>query len=143
MQLRRILTLLSRGLAGAALLFLLASPVLRAQHTTADAAQDSHIVTPGDLQQQLQSSAAERQSHIDSLTRFLSSPRAEQAMESARIDPAQVKNAIPSLSDAELASLSQRAARAQQDFAAGYVSNNTLLLIILVLVVVILLAVIR
>ncbi len=143
MQFRRILTLLTRGLAAAALLSLLSSPVLRAQHTIPDPAQDSHIVTPGDLQRQLQSSAADRQSNIDSLTQFLSSPMAKHAMKSAHIDPAQVKTAIPTLSDAELASLSQRAARAQHDFAAGYISDNTLLLIILVLVAVILIAVIR
>lgn len=137
---RKLTSFLTNGLALAAILALLAfTPALRAQQ----ADQNDHLVSPNQLQQQVQSESAARQKNIDTLTQFLSSPTAVRAMESNHIDPAQVKNAIPALSDSELADLSARAAQAQQQFAAGAMSNNTLLIIILVLVAVILIAVIH
>jgi CHASE3 domain sensor protein len=132
MQSRRTFT---RILFAATLPLLVASPVLRAQ--------DTHLVSPDQLQQQVQSASAMRQANIDSLTRFLSTPTAEKAMRDAKVSPLQVRTAIPTLSDQELANLSQRASTAQQAFAAGTLSNNDLLIIILILVVVILVAVIR
>ncbi|HEX4067579.1 MAG TPA: PA2779 family protein [Acidobacteriaceae bacterium] len=132
MQLRR--TFLALGLAGAAMLSL--TPAVFAQ-------QDGHLVSPGQLQQQMDSASAARQQNVATVTQFLSTPTAVHAMKSRGIDPAEVKNAIPNLSNAELASLSARATHAQQEFAAGNLSNNDLLIIILVLVVVILLVAIR
>ena len=145
MQLRQIFPRIVRGLiTSAALLSLLASvPVLRAQEPAQTSAGDTHIVSPAQLQQQVQAASADRQAKIDTLTQFLSTSMAERAMKSVHVDAAQVRTAIPNLSDSELADLSARAAHAQQDFAAGALDNNTLLIIILVLVVVILLAVVR
>jgi len=138
--LRKITSFLTNSLALTAILALLAfTPALRAQQTD----QSDHLVSPNQLQQQVQSASAARQQNIDTLTQFLSSPTAVKAMKANHIDPAQVKNAIPALSDSELASLSARAAEAQQQFAAGSMSNQTLLIIILVLVAVILIAVIH
>jgi hypothetical protein len=136
MHFRRIFSCVTRAFAAAALIALLA--------TSAHAQQPNrHLVSPDQLQQQVQSASATRQANVDSLTRFLSTPTAEKAMRDARINPVQVRTAIPTLSDQELASLSQRATSAQQAFAAGTLSNNDLLIIILILVVVILVAVIR
>ena len=118
---------------------LISAPTLRAQQ----ASSDDHLVTPTQLQQHVQNTSAARHANIDSLTHFLSTPTAEKAMREAKVDPVQIKTAIPTLSDQELASLSQRATQAQHDFAAGSISNQTLLIIILVLVAVILIAVIR
>ncbi len=61
-------------------------------------------------------------------------------MQDAKIDPIQVKTAIPTLSSAELANLSARADRAQHDFAAGGLSTLALALIIIAIVLIILLA---
>lgn len=144
MQARRSFIFLTRGLALSALLSLFAySPVLPAQQSAQNPAQDAHLVSPAQLQQQVQSASATRGKNIGALTQFLSSPMALRAMKSKHIDPSQVQNAIPSLSDSELADLSARAAHAQQEFAAGTIDNNTLLIIILILVAVILIAVIR
>lgn len=139
MQLRRTFSSVTRGVAAAALLSFLASPALQAQQT----GQAAHLVSPDQLQQQVQTASATRQANIENLTHFLSTPTAEKAMRDAKVDPVQVRTAIPTLSDQELASLSQRASSAQQAFAAGTLSNNDLLLIILILVVVILIAVIH
>lgn len=140
MQSRRTFSFLALSLAAAAMLSL--SPALRAQQTQTPA-PGTHLVSPAQLQQQVETTSAQRRKNIDTLTQFLSSPVAEKAMQSRDIDPKQVKNAIPTLSDAELADLSARASHAQQQFAAGALSNQTLLIIILVLVAVILIAVIH
>jgi pyruvate/2-oxoglutarate dehydrogenase complex dihydrolipoamide acyltransferase (E2) component len=139
MQSRRTFFHVSRAFAAAALFACLAAPALSAQQASASA----HLVSPDQLRQQVQSASSTRQANMDNLARFLSTPAAEKAMRDAKIDPIQVRNAIPTLNDQELANLSQRAAGAQKAFAAGTLSNNDLLIIILILVVVILIAVIR
>lgn len=148
----RFFSMMTRGLATVALASLFAtSAALHAQQAARIAPssvvistdQDSHLVSPAQLDRQLQDSTATQQKQIHALTQFLSTPQAEKAMKDARIDPEQVRTAIPSLSATELAELSARADRAQHDFAAGVINNQTLLIIILVLVAVILIAVIR
>jgi len=133
MQFQRIYRLCTRSLAVAALpLLFAASPTLRAQ--------DTHLVSPTQMQQQVQNATATRQQNIDTLNQFLATPTANKAMKDAKIDPAQVKNAIPTLSDAELANLSARASHAQSQFAAGGLTTLALALIILAVVLIILLA---
>ncbi len=138
MHFRRTFSFVTRAFAVAAMSSLLATSALAQQPS-----QAAHLVSPDQLQHQVQSASATHQANVDNLTRFLSTPTAEKAMRDAKIDPVQVRTAIPTLSDQELASLSQRATSAQQAFAAGTLSNNDLLIIILILVVIILVAVIR
>ena len=126
---------LSRGFFAAALASLLA---LAPGFTPKASAQD-HVVTSQALQQQVENSSAARQSDIANVTKFLSTPEADQAMRSAKIDPVQVRTAIPTLSSAELANLSQRATHAQQQFAAGMIGTGMLLVIVIVIAVVIIL----
>jgi hypothetical protein len=110
---------------------LLFAPAVRAQ---------DHLVTPDALQQQMQANSANRQQNIDTVTNFLSSPVAERAMKSHHYDPVQVRKAIPTLSDEELANLASRAGDAQQKFAAGFLGVGVLTLIILLIVVIIVVA---
>jgi len=150
MQSSRFASFMTRGLAAAALFTLLASScALRAQEGAANqtstgvqaAAPDAHLVSPSQLDRQVRQSTATRQKQIEGLTQFLSTPQAEKAMKDAKIDPVQVKTAIPTLSNAELADLSARADRAQHDFAAGGITTLALALIIIAIVLIILLAV--
>lgn len=104
--------------------------------TPAARAQD-HLVTSQALQQQVQSTSAARQQNIDTLTKFLSTPLAESAMKAHHISSVQVRTAIPTLSNQELASLAARASHAQQQFAAGFIGTGMLLVIIIAIVVVI------
>lgn len=128
--------LLSRGvLIPLLLLFLAFPPDLFSQATAED-----HIVSSQAMQQQVETKSATRQKEIDTVTGFLASPQAERAMRDAHINPAQVRTAIPALSDQELASLSARAADTQQKFAAGMISNDMLLLVILLIAVIIIVA---
>lgn len=92
-------------------------------------AQD-HVVPPSDLQKDVSAVSATRQKNLAQVEGLLSSPAAQQAMKSAHIDPQQVKNAIPQMSDDELAQLSARSEKAQKDFAGGRISDRDLLIIL-------------
>ena len=103
-------------------------------------AQD-HVVPPSDLQKDVSAVSATRQKNLAQVEEFLSSSAAQQAMKSAHINPEQVKNAIPQMSDDELAQLSARSEKAQKDFAAGRISDRDLLIILVGVAVLILIIV--
>jgi len=103
-------------------------------------AQD-HVVPSSDLQKDVSAVSAIRQKNLAQVEDFLSSAPAQQALKSAHIDPEQVKNAIPQMSDDELAQLSARSEKAQKDFAAGRISDRDLLIILVGVAVLILIIV--
>lgn len=114
---------------------------LLALSATSPARADStgHIVSNQAMQQQLQSQASTRQRNIETVTKFFSTPLAHRAMKMEHVDPAQVKDAIPTLSNSELANLSSRANQANQQFAAGALTTSQMLLLIIVLLIVVIL----
>jgi hypothetical protein len=114
-----------------AALFLISCPLM---------GQD-HVVSPADLQKQLVTATQARERNAETLTNALSAPAVEKAMAAAHIDSARVKSAIPTLTDSELANLATRADKANQDFAAGRMSDHDLLLILIAVAVLILLIV--
>jgi hypothetical protein len=130
---KKFATLLTHGVLPGLLVCALAFP----QDIFSQAAQQDHIVSSQALQQQLETSVAVRQRNIETLNSFLSSPTAQRAMQETHITPTQVKTAIPTLSDEELANLATRAADAQMKFAAGNFSDHDLLIIAIVVLVVI------
>jgi len=99
-----------------------------------------HVVSAEALQLQVVTASAARQKNIDTLTDLLKTPTAEKAMRDAKVDPVQVKNAIPTLSDDELANLSGRVTKAQSDFSAGILGIGLFTLIILVVILIIVVA---
>jgi protein-disulfide isomerase len=101
----------------------------------------NHVVSTGDIQNDVSNASAARQQNQKQVKDFLSSQEAQRAMKSAKIDPQQVTNAISQLNDAELASLAARSAKAQKDFAAGDIDNHDLLLILVGIAVLILIIV--
>src|SRR5437588_10125847 len=58
-----------------------------------------HLVSPSDLTKATVDSSQQRQRNIDTLDRFISSPKAQQALESAHIDSQQMKKRVSGLSD--------------------------------------------
>jgi phosphatidylserine/phosphatidylglycerophosphate/cardiolipin synthase-like enzyme len=120
-----------RSLIPAALILLMAFPA----GTFAQTAPADHLISSQNLQQQMLDSASSRKRNIETITNFLSTPEAEQAMRDAHFNAVQVKTAIPTLSDQELASLAARSADAQQKFAAGNLTKPELALIVIALVV--------
>jgi hypothetical protein len=104
-------------------------------------AAETHVVTPADLQKQVVAAAQSRQSRIAQVTQFLSTDKAQKAITSAGMDPQQVKTAVATLSDDDLAQLSTRVNKAQSDFAAGNITDHDLVLITLGIVVLVLIIV--
>lgn len=100
-----------------------------------------HLVTPNQLQQSTVTASQARQRNIQEIRQFLSSPQAQKAFQRTHANPEEVKKAVSGLSDQELAQLSQRATKAQRDFAAGDISTEMLILILVAIILVILLAV--
>jgi hypothetical protein len=130
MQLNR--TRFVQVIAATFLVAIFAAPQLMAQ---------SHVVSSADLQKEIVSVTQTRQQNIDTLTNALSGSKAEKALKAAQVDPTQVKTAVSSLSDAELAQLAARASHAQNDFAAGRISDRDLLIILVGVAVLILIIV--
>lgn len=136
--------ILLRGVLPAVLGVLIACPAgTMAQATAAPAADQDHIVSTQTLQEQVQDTAAVRQKNIETVSQFLSTPAAEKAMRDARVDAQQVRTAIPTLSDKELADVSARATNAQQEFAAGHIGPGLFTIIILAVIVIIIVAVVH
>jgi hypothetical protein len=122
----------ARSFLGAVLIVVFLIP----QNAVAQAAQ--HVVSPSDLNKAAVDASQARQKNLETLNQFLSSGKAQEALESANIDPQQVKKAVAGLSDEELAQLAARANKAQADFAAGNIDNRDLLIILVAIAVLIL-----
>ena len=109
------------------------------QNLFAQAAE--HVVSSFELQKAAVDASRLRQQNLDTLKEFFSSERAQRALKAAHTDPEQVKKAVASLSDAELAQLASRAQKAQADFAAGHLSDRDLIIILVVIAALILIIV--
>lgn len=133
MKPKALVSLALRAIVPSALMLLMSVP---ADAFAATPAQD-HLVSPQAMQKQMADSAVAREKNIETVRSFLSSPVADRAMRDAHYSPEQVKNAIPSLSDQELASLAARSNDAQQKFAAGALTRPELALIVVAFVVLI------
>jgi biopolymer transport protein ExbD len=101
----------------------------------------SHVVSPADLQKQVTAASQARDRNIQTVQNFLSTSTAEKALKSSHIDSRQVRTAISSLDDQDLAQLAARADKAQADFAAGNLSDRDLIWIILGIAVLVLIIV--
>ena len=106
-----------------------------------DLLAQSHVVSPADLQKQVISASQTHENNLQTVQKFLSTPMAEKAMKSANMNPQQVKTAVSTLNDQDLAQLSARANKAQADFAAGNLNDRDLILIILAIAVIVLIIV--
>lgn len=95
-----------------------------------DAIAQSHVVSSADLQRDVAAASAARHKNLAQLEAFLSSPAARQALKSAHINYLEVKNAVPQLSNQDLARLSLLSQKTQKNFTAGNITNHDLLLIL-------------
>ena len=101
----------------------------------------AHVVSPSDLQQAAVQASTVRQQNVEQVRQFFSSEQANKALRSAHLNPEQVKNAVSTLDDAELAQLAARAHKAQADFAAGALSDRDLIIILVAIAALILIIV--
>jgi hypothetical protein len=101
----------------------------------------THVVSNAELQKEMAAVSQSRKANLQEVQSFLSSEAARKAMRSAHVDEQQVKKAVASMSDAELANLASRTRKAQADFAAGTLSDRDLIVVILALLALILIIV--
>ena len=106
-------------------------------------AAQNHVVSPMELQQATASAAHTRQQNIDKVEKFFSSEQAAKALKSAHLDPVQIKKAVPTLNDQELARLASRADKAQKDFAAGALTNQQITYILIALATAVLVLILK
>ena len=106
---------------------------------TGSALAQDHLVTRETAQSRLVTAASERRQAVEVLDRALATPEAARAASSLGADLAAVRAAVPALSDAELADLSQRAAALEADPVAGLDSDIKLLLMIFLIVAIVIL----
>jgi len=121
------------------LAFVLAAIFALPQNLLAETA--THVVSPSELQQAVVKASTARQQNRDEVQQFFSSERAQNALKSAHINPEQVKSAVSTLDDAELAQLASRVQKTQVDFAAGTLSDRDLIIILVAIAALILIIV--
>lgn len=98
-----------------------------------DALAQSHVLSSSDLQQQMIAAAKERQGKVERVQQFFGSEVAQKALKSSGMDYKQVQSAVSQLDDQELAKLAAKTDKAQQDFAAGALSNQQITYILIAL----------
>lgn len=106
-----------------------------------DVFAQAHVISSADLQRDVGAASAVRRQNIAQIDAFFALPQARQALKSARINYRQVTDAVPQLSDKDLARLSEMSANARREFAAGQMTNHDLLLILVAVAVLILIIV--
>ena len=100
---------------------------------------EDHLVTREAAQERVLDAAAQRDRSLATIDAVLSIPEAVQAAEGLGADTRQLRAALPTLSDAEIADLAARAAALQSDPVAGLDDDiRTLLIIFLIVAIVIL-----
>lgn len=107
------------------------SPAALAQ--TPQARPGQHVVSPGDLQKDVAAAMAARKADEAKVEAFLSTPRARKALKKTGMNYREVRQAVPHISQEELASLAARADKAQRQFDAGALTNQQLTYIIIAL----------
>ncbi len=101
----------------------------------------THVVTRNEMREQLRAASAERQANLSRIDRALSTDAAAQALAAARVDPAQVRHAVSTLSDEELARLAARIDPANFTGSGINLSNQQVTIIIVGIILIVLVAV--
>ena len=96
-------------------------------------AQESHVVPLTQLHQDAARATEGREANLAKVAGFLSSDAARESLRAVKIDGDRVMQALPLLSDEEVARLASRAEQAQSDFSAGALSNLHLTYIVIAL----------
>ncbi len=113
-----------------------------AQEPAAAGNAEAHVVPLSEIHAAAVAAGDERQDNISRLERFFTGDDAEKALQMVRLSGHQIRDAIASLDNEELARLAARAQKANSDFAAGALSNQDLTYIIIALATAVLVLVI-
>jgi len=103
--------------------------------------QQQHVVSLSDLNKDAARPAQTRQANEEAVRTLLSSETAQKALKSSNLEYQRVDKAVGQLNDEDLAKLAARSRQAQNDFAAGRISDRDLLWIIVIALAIIVLAI--
>ena len=116
-----------------AFVFMMAAIPLRAQ-------EKRHVVSFSDLNKDAARLAQTRQANEEAVRTLLSSDPGQKALKSAGVDYQKVDKAVGQMTDEDVAKLAERSRQAQNDFAAGRISDRDLMWIIVIALGIIILA---
>jgi hypothetical protein len=118
-----------RAVLGLSALFCLSFPAAAAEH----------VVSPQAVTARLEAASTERAHRLQVLDSWLAAPEVGRTAALMGHDSAELRRALPALSDAELRDLAQRAQALRADPVAGLSSDvNQLLIIFLIVAIVVL-----
>lgn len=110
----------------------------------AQSQSDKHVVSLGELSKDVARPAEARRANEAEIRQLFATVDGQKALKSANVDYAKIDRAVSSMSDEDVARISDRARAIDHDFAAGNLTDHDLLVIlIVVLIVVILIVVLR
>ena len=105
---------------------------------------DKHVVSLGELNQAVAAPSESRRANEAEIRQLFATVDGQKALKTANVDYAKIDRAVSSMSDEDVARISDRARAIDRDFAAGNLTDHDLLVIlIVVLIVVILIVVLR
>ena len=97
-------------------------------------ASGRHIVSPDQLRAAVVSAASKRQSNLETVDSFLRSPEVVKVLEGQPVPLEQIREAVPFLSDAELAQLAAQSKKIEHDIQAGALDNQQITYILIALI---------
>lgn len=109
---------------------------------TEQAIAQEHVVPLAELQGKVRSAAGERAKNSADIERVLSYPAAMDALKRANVNQEQMRTAVATLSDAELARLADQARASEKDVQGGLIVG-ILALIGLIVVIIIVVAIVK
>lgn len=101
------------------------------------AAAEDHVVPLTELHQSVRSAAQERARNIADIERVLSYPAARDALQRSKVNPEQVKTAVATLDDQELARLADRARASEKDVQGGLIVGILALIGLIVVIIIV------
>ena len=101
------------------------------------ASAQEHIVPLKELQGQVQTAAKDRSKNLKDIQRVLSYPAAAAALKKSNVSLEQMRTAVATLSDDELARLSDRARASEKDVEGGLIVGILALIGLIVVIIIV------
>jgi hypothetical protein len=98
---------------------------------------EDHVVPLSELRENARSAGESRAKNIADIERVLSYPAAAQALEKSNVNQVQVKQAVATLSDQELARLADRARASEKDVQGGLIVGILALIGLIVVIIIV------
>ena len=99
---------------------------------------DDHVLPLTELRDKARSASEDRAKNIEDIERVLSYPAAAQALAKSNVNGDQVRRAVATLSDQELANLANKARTSEKDVQGGLIVGILALIGLIVVIIIVL-----